>query len=429
VSNKKYRKRTTRSRRKAPKTSGRVISKTEEEVQLSLPIPQLLAATHGAVEALAGEAGLLVIKALIEEEVEQLAGRRYAHDEGREAVRWGKEEGYVVFGGKKVPVDRPRVRSTTSQEVPLRRYSMFQNERMEDSVSRRVLRGVSTRNYEGVIDDLCDGYGVEKSSVSRHWKAATAKELAALMDRPLDDADLGVIMIDGISFHDFTLVVALGIAADGKKQVLGIWDGATENSAVVKALLENLAERGLDTDRKYLFVIDGSKALRKGIVSIFGDRAIIQRCQIHKLRNVLSHLPESHQATTRRALQAAWGMKSYEEAKAALEKVLSRLEALSPGAAASLREGLEDTITIHHLKVPSELRKVVQSTNTIESIFARTRELCRNVKRWSSADMALRWASSMLLHAERKFRRIMGYRQMPALMTALADIDIKEAVA
>ena len=429
VSKKTYRKKTRRSRRQAPRSSGRVVSANEREIHVALPIPQLLAATHGAVEALAGEAGLLVIKALIDEEVEQRVGRRHEHDEGREAVRWGKEQGYVVFGGKKVPIERPRVRSTESGEIPLRRYSMFQNERMQDSVSRRTLRGVSTRNYEGVIDDLCDGYGIEKSSVSRHWKAATAKELAALMERPLDNADLSAIMVDGISFHDFTLVVALGIASDGKKQVLGIWDGATENSTVVKALLENLVERGLDIRRNYLFVIDGAKALKKGIVKVFGKRAIIQRCQIHKERNVLSHLPDGHQATIRRALRAAWGMKSYEDAKTALDKVVAKLEGLSPGAAASLREGLEETLTLHRLKVPDDLRKVLRCTNSIESTFARTRELCKNVKRWSSADMALRWASTMLLHAERKFRRVSGYRHMPMLVTALAEIDIKEAVA
>ena len=429
MSKKKYRKKTGRSRRKSPRPRGRVVSRSDGEVQLALPIPQLLAATHGAVESLAGEAGLLIMKALIDEEVEQLAGRRHERLADRTATRWGTEDGFVVFDGKKVPLERPRVRSSDGVEIPLDRYRMFQGERMESSVSKRVLRGVSTRNYEGVIDDLCDGYGVEKSSVSRHWKAATAKELAALMERPLGDADLVAIMIDGIHFHDHLLVVALGIAVDGKKQVLGIWDGASENSAVVKALLGNLIERGLDAGRNYLFVIDGSKALHKGIREIFGDHAIIQRCQIHKERNVLSHLPEGHQATIRRALKAAWGMREYGEAKKALDKLLGKLDDLSPGAAASLREGLEETLTLHRLNVPHQLRGVLRSTNPIESIFARTRELCRNVKRWSSADMALRWASTMLLYAERKFRRICGHQHMTTFIDLVENIDIKEAVA
>jgi transposase-like protein len=346
-------------------------------------------------------------------------------------VRWGHEEGFVVFSGRKVPVKKPRVRKADGDgEIPLHRYGLFQNAaRMEESVSERVVRGVSTRNYEGVIDDVCDGYGVQKSSVSRHWKAATAKELAAMMERPLGDLDLAAIMIDGISFHEFALVVAMGIDSEGKKHVLGIWDGAHETTAVVTALLESLVERGLDPERRYLFVIDGSKALRKGIMKVFGKDALVQRCQVHKERNVLDHLPDGHQATIRRALRAAWGMATYDHAKEALEKVLRKLDNLSPGAAASLREGLEDTLTLHRLDVPVPLRRVLRSTNPIENIFARTRELCRNVKRWQSADMALRWAAKMLLHAESRFRRVFGHQVMPELMRILNEVDAEEAVA
>jgi transposase-like protein len=430
VSKKSYRKKTSRSRRRARKPKGRVVSVEGEELQLALPVPQLLAAAHGAVEALAGEAGLLIMKALIDEEVEQLVGPRYRHDGDRQARRWGSEEGYVVFGGKKAPMKRPRVRAVDGGEVPLQRYGMFQSDaRMQGSVSERVLRGVSTRDYEGVIEDVCDGYGIRKSSVSRQWKAATAKQLTELMERPLDDLDLVAIMIDGIHFHEFTLIAALGVDSEGRKHVLGIWDGATENGSVVKSLLESLVERGLDSERRHLFVIDGSKALRKGITSVFGNRAIIQRCQVHKERNVLDHLPEGHQATTRRALRAAWGMRSYKDAMHALKKLLRMLDSVSPGAAASLREGLEETLTLHRLEVPPELRRSLRTTNPIESIFARTRELCRNVKRWSSADMALRWATTMLLYAEKKFRRIFGYKAMPKLDQALTKLDKKEGVA
>lgn len=427
---KKYTKKTTRSKRNGiEEPIGRAVA-TNGEVQFSLPIPQLLAAAHGAVESIAGQAGLLVIKALIDEEVEQVVGGRYEHDDDRSASRWGHEDGFVVFAGKKVPMRRPRVRGQDGREIGLKRYSMFQaDSRMRDSVTERVLRGVSTRNYAGVIDDLCDGYGIEKSSVSRHWKAATTGELASLMERRVEGLDLAVIMVDGVHFHDFTLVVALGIAADGKKHVLGIWVGATENSTVVTALFENLIERGLPEDRNYLFVIDGSKALKKGIVAVFGKRAVIQRCQIHKERNVLGHLPESQHVTFRRALRAAWGMKTHADAKKALEQLASRLDAVSAGAAASLREGLEETITLHRLNVAVELRKVMQSTNAIENIFSRTRELCKNVKRWTSSDMSLRWASTMLLHAEKSFRRVIGYERMPSLVQALLTMDKMEAVA
>jgi len=430
VSKKKYRKTTTRSRRKPRTLQGRVISTAGGEIQLALSLPQVLAAAHGAIEGVAAEAGLLVMKALIDEEVEQLVGDRYKHQEGREAVRWGQEEGFTVFAGRKVPMKRPRVRKIDGGEMPLKRYAMFQSEaRMEDSVSQRILRGVSTRNYEGVIDDVCDGYGIQKSSVSRHWKAATTKELAQLMERPLADLDLAIVMVDGISFHEFALVVAIGVCWGGKKHVLGIWDGATENATVVTALLEDLVERGLDPKRRYLFVIDGSKALKKGIMSVFGKRAVIQRCQIHKERSVLSYLPEGHQMMIRRSLRAAWGMVTYEDAKMALDTVHRKLEALCPRAAASLKEGFEETLTIHRLGIPESLRMVLRSTNLIESIFARTRELCKNVKQWRSSEMALRWASTMLLYAEKNFRRIRGHDQVPNLIAALNEFDRKEAVA
>ncbi|HGY90859.1 MAG TPA: IS256 family transposase [Planctomycetes bacterium] len=431
MSSKKYRSKKSRTRKKKSGTqNGRVIAVGGGEVQLAFRMPQLLAATQGAVEAIAAEAGLLIMKALIDEEVEQRAGGRYEHDRERETVRWGAEDGYVVFSGKKVPFRRPRLRHVDGGEVELERYRMFQaDRRMEDDVVRRVVRGVSTRNYEGVIDEFCEGYGVRKSSVSRHWKTATAKDLAALMERPLDGLDIPIIMIDGISFHDYLVVAALGVDSEGKKHVLGIWDGATENSTVVKALLEDLIDRGLDPKRNRLFVIDGAKALKKGIKAIFGKHAAIQRCQIHKMRNVLSYLPEGQQARIRRALRAAWGLLRYNDAKKELQKILAKLESMSPAAASSLREGLEETITIHRLQVPHELRKVLRSTNPIENIFSRTRELCRNVKRWSSADMALRWASKMLLHAEKKFRRITGYQHMPMLIETLKDIDKKEDAA
>lgn len=431
MSQKKYRKKTKRSRRNASTNgSGRIVSAQDGVIQLAFPIPQVLAATHGAIESLCGEAGLLVMKALIDDEVSQRAGDRYAHDEDCDIVRWGQEEGYVVFGGKKVPIRRPRIRQKAGGEVELSRYRMFQSEdRMEDAVSKRVVRGVSTRNYEGVIDDICDGYGVRKSSVSRHLKASTAKELAALMERPLGGSDFVAIMIDGISFHDYLLVAALGVDSEGKKHILGLWDGATENSVVVKELLEDLVERGLNPERRYLFVIDGAKALKKAIVSVFGQRAEIQRCQIHKERNVLAHLPDRRQAATRRALRAAWGMKTEKDALKALKKLASNLEAISPGAAASLKEGMEETITLQRLGVPDELWKTLRSTNLIEGTFARTRELCRNVKRWSNANMALRWASAMLLYAEGKFRRVRGHRKMQELLDKLKGIDKKKSVA
>lgn len=404
---------------------------TETAIQLSLPIAQVLAGVRDAVESVAGQAGLLVIKALIDDEVTQLVGDRYKHQAGREAVRHGHDDSYVVFAGKKVPFRRPRVRQIDGAEMPLDRISLFQGKpRMEEAVFKRLIRGVSTRNYEDVLDGFCDGYGIEKSSVSRHYKAATSKQLKELTERRLDDLGLVVLMIDGIDFQGVILVVALGIAADGRKHVLGLWSGATENSRLCKDLLADLIERGLPTDRKYLIVLDGSKALRKAVRDVFGQDGIVQRCIQHKERNVLSYLPPEYHGRTRQRLRAAWGMSSHEKAKKALLKVVDFLHGISMSAARSLEEGLEDTLTLHRLKVPDRIRISLQTTNPIESCFARAREVCRNVKRWRGPEMVSRWGATVLLEAENGFRRIKGYRDMPLFLDGLAKgIDGLEAVA
>lgn len=428
---KSYCQKTSRSRRSRVKPPvGRTISIDDQEIQIALPIPALLASLHGHLESIAGAAGMLMIQSLVERDVTQLVGPRYAHAPDRTAVRWGSEDGFVTFAGRKVPIRRPRVRSTDGQEVPVRAYEAFQDDsRMGAEVSQRILRRVSTRNYEGVLDEFCDGYGIQRSSVSRHWKAATEKELRALFERDLSAQQFAVIMIDGIRFQESLQIAAVGMTSDGTKQVLGIWEGATENTTVVTELLADLVKRGLDPNRRYLFVIDGSKALRKGIETVFGSRAEVHRCHLHKLRNVLSHLPENHHVLVRRALKAAWGMRRYDDAKAALLKLVSKLEGMSPSAAQSLKEGLEDTLTIHRLQLPEQLADFLRTTNAIESVFARTRDLCRNVKNWRSPGMALRWSSTMLLHAEKSFRRVRGHRGMSDLVRALAGMDRKEAVA
>ena len=213
---------------------------------------------------------------------------------------WGHSEGFVSFAGRKVPIERPRVRGVDGTEVPLDRYRLFQAERMEAAVFKRVVRGVSTRDYEGVLDEVCDGYGIRRSSVSRQWKVASTKQLQELMERPLGEIDLAVLMIDGIVFHDETIVVALGIATDGRKHLLGLWDGATENTTVCKALLEDLIERGLDPTRGYLCVLDGGKALTRAVKDVLGADTPIQRCQEHKKRNILDYLPKRHRAMAAR---------------------------------------------------------------------------------------------------------------------------------
>jgi transposase-like protein len=314
--------------------------------------------------------------------------------------------------------------------MPLRRYQAFHDDRrMQQAVAERVVRRVSTRDYEGVIDDICDGYGIDKSSVSRQWKAASSAQLKEMLERKLDDLDLAVLMLDGISFHDYLLVVALGIDVGGHKQVLGLWPGATENAEVVGELLDDLIERGLPTDSNLLLVLDGSKALAKAVKKRFGKRAIMQRCRIHKERNILSHLPKKYHQIVRLKLRSAWNMTDYQEAKEQLQKVHDYLATINIAAAHSLEEGFEETLTINRLALPESLRRLFGSTNIIESCFSVTRDLCRNVKRWRNVAMACRWAGTMLRESERRFHRIMGYRDMPLLTKALGVMVDSEEVA
>lgn len=431
---KKYQKKRGRSRTVRPKTSEKAEALAVVQgssVQLSLPIAEILAGVQDSVESLAGQAGLLMIKALLDDEVDQKVGDRYIHLSERAAFRHGHEDGFIVFAGRKVPIRRPRVRAVDGREVPLERYRMFQAEgRMQEAVGRRVVRGVSTRNYAGALDAMCEGHGIERSSVSRHWKAASAKQLRDLLERPLGDLDLVALMIDGIQFRQTLVVVALGFSADGHKHVLGLWQGATENATVCTALLDDLVERGLATDRPYLFVLDGSKALRKAVQRVFGQRAVVQRCLVHKERNVLSYLPEEYHGTVRQRLRAAWGMTEHSKAESALRKLVDYVGELSVSAQRSLEEGLDETLTLHRLKVPQQLRRSFRTTNAIENCFSSTRHLCRNVKKWNGDAMAARWAGAMLFAAQSKFRRVTAFREMPFLLAALGrSLDAEEVAA
>ena len=429
MSAKRTTKQGSRSRRKRSREPrGQVVSVDRRgpaaSIQLILPLRAQLADLREAVERLATDAGLLVMGALVEEEVELRAGARYRQRSDRNATRWGKEEGYVVLGGKKIPVQRPRVRGSNGREIQLDRYCAFQEDgAMQRSVMNRVVRGVSTRDYRGTVDEVAEGYGIEKSSVSRHWKAISAARLEELQNFRLETIPLAVLMIDGVDFQGHMVVVALGIDASGKKHTLGLWQGATENTAVCRELIGNLVERGLDSLGRLLFVIDGSKAIRKAILSHFGDRALIQRCNRHKERNVLDHLPPSLHGKIRQRLRAAWDLAAYRDARRELQKIVRDLHAISPSAAASLEEGLEDTLTLHQLEVPAALRTSLRSTNPIENVFSTTQnKFCRNVKTWRSSDMVLRWAGAMLLQVQARFRRIKGHVLMPALLAKLGHL-------
>jgi putative transposase len=272
---------------------------------------------------------------------------------------------------------------------------------------------------------------VKRSSVSRHWVRASARALKELAERPLGELKLAVLVIDGVRFRDLCVVVALGVDYRGCKHVLGLYGGATENAATCRGLLEDLIRRGLDAEGKYLLVIDGSKALRAAIRDTFGEAALVQRCQVHKRRNVREHLPKSYHRALSLRLSAALGMSSYADARAELDKTVRWLEDLSPSAAESLREGLEQTLTLHRLEMPGLLRRSLSSTNLIESCFSTTRERTRSVKRWRGEDQVVRWAGAVLLEAEKGFRRVRGYAAMPKLLSKLgvATLEAQEVAA
>jgi len=397
--------------------------------QMILPMSEMLFDVAKAIEQTASQAGLLMMKALIDEEVKQLTGERYSHEPDRQAFRWGTDQGHVIFAGHKVGIEKPRVRSKDgSQEISLSRFNAFAHpHRMQEPVSERILRRVSTRDYAGVLDDLCDGYGIDKSSVSRRWKAASAKKLRQLL---VHDLGLCVILIDGKQFHDFTLITALGIDIEGRKHVLGLWPGATENSEVCGQLLDELIERGLSTQQRYLFILDGSKALAKAVKNRFGRQVLIQRCRLHKERNIQKYLPKKYHKLLAMKLRAAWGMTDYQEARKQLYKVHDWLASINQAAARSLDEGFEETLTVNRLGLPEQLSRLFSSTNIIESCFSLADDLCRNVERWRDANMAWRWAGTVLLEVENRFHRIKGYRDLPILVEKLKEaVDHKEAVA
>lgn len=393
-----------------------VIGNRELLVQVPLPMAEVWEELQAQVEQLTGQAGLRIIGTILEDEVTRRVGPPHRPDAASSAVRWGRQPGYVVFGGQKVGVERPRVRTREGEEVALDSYARLQHDgRRQRAVREGILAGLTTRNYRRAVESVLEGYGIEKSSVSREFVQASAAQLRELCERKLDGLDLVVILIDAKEVGGQAVVVALGIETDGKKHVLGLWQGATENTTVVKSLLEDLVARGLHPDRRYLFVIDGAKALRAAIAKVFGDRGEVQRCQIHKRRNVREHLPENGQRDYDRHMRNAYAMTNYAEAKAALERLFRQLERVNPSAARSLEEGMEETLTVHRLGVGWLLRRTLSSTNPIESCLSTVGKVARNVKRWRGGDQSLRWTATGLLEAEKKFRRVKGYRELEAL--------------
>ena len=333
-------------------------------IQMILPMADIVGLLQEGVGNLLRQAGLELMHLVMEEEVKSLAGERHQQHGQRRAHRWGKEEGYCVVDGQKVPIQRTRLRNGDHREQRLGSYEMFQRSGpLQQGVWDKMMRGLSTRNYGSVVKNFQQAYGVEKSAVSENFIEASREKVKHLMERPLGELRLCAVLIDGTPFKDRQMIAALGIGCDGRKTVLGIREGATENTAVVSSLLSELVERGLDFSTPRLYILDGGKALHAAVRKHAGEAAFIQRCQVHKKRNVVDHLPDEHKADVRRKLQNAYSMTDYADAKRALERLHRELMDLNPSAARSLEEGMEETLTVHRLRVPDQLRRTLCSTN------------------------------------------------------------------
>lgn len=395
-------------------------------VQLPLGPEALQAMLTGELHSFAIDLGLLLAGRFLEAEVTRLCGERYQRQPARQHTRYGHQPGFVTLAGQKATIQRPRVRTTDrGGEVELPLYQAMQSpEAMPEAALKRLVRGVSTRNYEEVVDLAREGFGVKKSSVSRAFVKASATAVEELSSRRLDQERFLALFLDGVEYAGETMLVALGITETGEKKILGLRQGASENAAVCTALLEELRERGLDTSQPILAVIDGAKALAAAVKRVWGEKARIQRCQIHKRRNIEAHLPEKHHDELRRLLNAAWHETDYERAKKQLQTTVRWLQRLSPDAANSLREGMEETLTVVKLGLPESLRKTLATTNPIESALSVTRTVTGRVTRWRDGNMRLRWCTAGLLRAEEKFRRIKGFRHLTELARALQrEID------
>jgi putative transposase len=392
-------------------------------VQMVLPMAEMVGWLRKGVGELIRQAGLQLMDLMMQAEVEELAGKRSQRQAERTATRWGRERGYCVVMGQKVPVQRPRVRTTDDTEVRLGSYEMFhRGEPLTETVWEKLMLGLSTRKYGQAVREFTEAYGLDKSAVSEHFIEASRAKLQELMERRLDKTRLCALMVDATPFAGQQMVAALGIAQDGRKMILGIHQGATENATVVGELLGDLMNRGLDFTAARLYVLDGGKALTAAVKKYAGESVPIQRCQVHKRRNVLDHLTDEQKPTVAKKLNAAYAMEDYATAKQALDRLHRELMDLNPSAARSLGEGMEETLTVHRLRVPMQLRKTLASTNVIESAFSIVEHVCKNVKRWHGGDQRERWVGSGLLVAQKQFRRIIGHKQIPALIRELEAV-------
>src|SRR5271157_3492723 len=392
--------------------------------QLWLRLPGLVG--EALYETVIG-VGLACVDEVLEAERAELCGARYVHRSDRQALRAGHLASSLVLGGRRVAVSRPRVRSVEGGELKLPNWREWSaRDPLEARALEQMVLGVSTRRYARSLEPLPQTVqvrGVSKSAVSERFVYGTERKLGELLSRDLHGLKLVALMIDGVHFGEHVVLATVGVDERGGKHVLGLREGATENAAAVKALLADLVERGLDTNGSLLIVIDGAKALHRAVVEVFGRRALIQRCREHKKRNVTDALPERLRAGVRSAMNQAYATRDAGRAQRLLGNLARRLEHQHPGAAASLREGLEETLTVMRLGLPTNLERVLSSTNLIENLFGRVREIGRRVKRWQNGTTVLRWTAAGVLEAERGFRKLVGYRAMPILVAALRAHD------
>ena len=421
------------------KTNERTLAEflTQNGQQL-LPMVELIAQSRMAIDDLVDAVGRATIEAVLRLSAEQVAG---PPQQGRmregEVVWHGTQAGSVFLKERKLKVSKPRLRKKrvgAAGEVPVPAYEAMQD---RDGMGARMLEilleGVSTRRYQGVIPKMAETMGVSKSSVSRAMVQASEAEVEKLLNRRFDDVDLLIIYVDGMHFGEQCVIGAVGVDDQGNKHVLGIQEGATENSAAAKDLLQSLVERGVNPERRRLFVIDGSKALRAAINAVFGNAGLVQRCRQHKLRNVVERLPKDQQEQTKSLMRAAWKLDA-QAGMAKLEKLARWLEREHPDAADSLREGMEECFTINRLDVPPSLHRCLASTNLIENPHSGVRRRTRRVCRWRDKPMAKRWAAAALLATEKNFRRVMGHKDLWALKAILdgkreKQLDRREKVA
>ena len=402
--------------------------------QVTVAISEIAENMQEGLLALAVGAGLQVMQALMEADVTALVGPKGRHDAARTAVRHGRERGSVTLGGRRVSVTRPRVRvANGSGELPVPSYELFSSTELLGKMAlEKMLAGLSTRRYpvglEPVGEHVAEtSSATSKSAVSRRFVAMTETALAQLLAADLSGLDLVALMIDGVHFAETCCIVALGIDIEGNKHPLALVEGSTENATLVTGLLVGLRERGLDVTRPMLVGLDGSKALRKAVVDVL-DHPVIQRCQLHKVRNVKDHLPQRLRPSVGRRMTDAYHASSALEAEAALLALAKELDRTHPGAAASLREGLDETLTVLRLNVAPTLARTLRSTNCIESMISVCRDHAANVKRWRDGQMALRWCAAGMIEAGKQFRRVNGHLHLAALRAALEREVAKSVV-